>query len=72
MRFFNRNRIDRNRIRGFKTETETDNEVAVVIFDFKNRGHAVAGAVLSKNRTETAFALSYRPLTYYINRRFLV
>ena len=57
MRFFNRNRTDRNRIRGFRTETETDDEVAVEIFDFKNRGYAVPGAVLSKNRTEPASAL---------------
>ena len=34
MRFFNQNRTDRNRIRGFETETETDDEVAVAVFNF--------------------------------------
>ena len=34
MRFLNRNRTDGNRIRGFETETGTNDEIAVEVFDF--------------------------------------
>lgn len=46
MRFFNRIRTDSNRSGVFETESESESDPTVEVFDFKNRRYAVPVAVL--------------------------